>query len=195
MLLWGEIRCLSLIGVKGLKSHGHAEKKPRTIPARGKKCWETGSAAWYLFCIVFMVQYNTHNINYKSLLFGKVCHACRKKSVKKKWCVSTLGSSWSDFNAPQERSSMSEALKKPTFWAVTNATELHVPSMCKKLIDGKGKVTKVKLHNLNVYKSVLHILFVGNGLQTVSSVASRDDHLIPSVFFIFSSTCKAVQAS
>ena len=187
--MWGEIRCLSLIGVKGLKSHGHAEKKPRTISARGKKCWETGSAAWYLFCIVFMVQYNTHNINYKSLLLLK------KISEKKKWCVSTLGSSWSDFNAPQERSSMSEALKKPTFWAVTNATELHVPSMCKKLIDGKGKVTKVKLHNLNVYKSVLHILFVGNGLQTVSSVASRDDHLIPSVFFIFSSTCKAVQAS
>ena len=151
------------------------KKKPRTISARGKKCWETGSAAWYLFCIVFMVQYNTHNINYKS--------------------ESTLGSSWSDFNAPQERSSMSEALKKPPFWAVTNATELHVPSMCKTLIDGKGKVTKVKLHNLNVYKSVLHILFVGNGLQTVSSVASRDDHLIPSVFFIFSSTCKAVQAS
>ena len=85
MILWGEIRCLSLIGVKGLKSHGHAEKKkPRTISARGKKCWETGSVAWYLFCIVFMVQYNTHNINYKSLLFGKVCRACQKNQWRKK---------------------------------------------------------------------------------------------------------------
>ena len=106
---------MSLIGVKGLKSHGHAEKNQEQSQLEVKKCWETGSAAWYLFCIVFMVQYNTHNINYKSLLFGKVCHACRKKSVKKKKkCVSTLESSWSDFNAPQERSSMSEALKKPT---------------------------------------------------------------------------------
>ena len=147
-----------------------------------------------LYCVHGTIQYTQYELQVPSFWQSLSCLS-KKISEKKKWCESTLGSSWSDFNAPQERSSMSKALKKPTFWAVTNATELHVPSMCKTLIDGKGKVTKVKLHNLNVYKSVLHILFVGNGLQTVSSVASRDDHLIPSVFFIFSSTCKAVQAS
>lgn len=148
-----------------------------------------------LYCVHGTIQYTQYKLQVPSFWQSLSCLLKKNQWKKKKWCESTLGSSWSDFNAPQERSSMSEALKKPTFWAVTNATELHVPSMCKTLIDGKGKVTKVKLHNLNVYKSVLHILFVGNGLQTVSSVASRDDHLIPSVFFIFSSTCKAVQAS
>ena len=82
---------MSLIGVKGLKSHGHAEKKPRTISARGKKCWETGSAAWYiiLYCVHGTIQYTQYKLQVPSFWQSLSCLS-KKISEKKKSDVRVL---------------------------------------------------------------------------------------------------------
>lgn len=92
MILWGEIRCLSLIGVKGFTSHGLHKATLLTVLLMLKKNQEQSqlevksAGRLVLLPDIYFVlcSWARHIINYKSLLFGKVCCACWKKSVKKK---------------------------------------------------------------------------------------------------------------
>lgn len=147
-----------------------------------------------LYCVHGTIQYTQYKLQVPSFWQSLSCLS-KKISEKKKvmWEYFREFLEW--LQCPTREELHEWGTQKTYFLSCDKCHWVTCTFNVQKLIDGKGKVTKVKLHNLNVYKTVLHILFVGNGLQTVSSVASRDDHLIPSVFFIFSSTCKAVQAA